>query len=118
MIVSLRRECAPLERTMAGSERGPRSVSRRDQRRETAVLPYDAMRALTTRRSGSLGDRAAGYRKAKAAALLPSSQALPLRAARAASASGRPTGDERKACHARWARVDGMVAGAGKGTSP
>jgi hypothetical protein len=47
---------------------------------------------LTTHRSGSLGDRAAGYRKARAAALLPWSQALPLRAARAASASGRPTG--------------------------
>src|ERR1700722_13420923 len=34
MIVWLRGECAPLERTMAGSERGPRSISRRDQRRE------------------------------------------------------------------------------------
>jgi hypothetical protein len=48
MIVSLRGECAPLERTMAGSERGPSSVSRRDQRREA--------RCCLTTRSVSVWD--------------------------------------------------------------
>jgi hypothetical protein len=82
MIVSLRGECAPLERTMAGSERGPRSagrgprcVTRRDQRREARCC-LTMQCVLTTRRSGSPGDRAAGYRKARAAALLSWSQAL------------------------------------------
>jgi hypothetical protein len=44
MIVSLRGECDPLDRTMAGSERGPWSALRRDQRTK-AVLSYDAMHA-------------------------------------------------------------------------